>query len=333
MRRRSEILVKTTTALAGTLLLAAPLFIWGQVSKPPVKTDTPDSGDVIFNAETRLVPLNVTVTDKSGRLVPGLQRSAFSIYENGVLQQIKDFKGEDVPVSLGLIIDNSGSMREKRQSVESAALTLVRESNPKDEVFVVNFNDEAYLDTDFTNDIKLMEQGLTKIDSRGGTAMRDAIRMSIDHLNEKAKRDKKVILVVTDGNDNASAVTLQALVRQAQQDDVLIYAIGLLSEEEKKEAKAARRALDLLVESTGGQPFYPKDVTEVERIAHEVAHDIRNQYTITYTPTNQTLDGSFRPIKVTVKSNVGASARTRQGYYATKDKPAGSSSFLGPSVK
>ncbi len=211
-------------------------------------------------------------------------------------------------------------MRDKRQAVESAALALVRDSNPQDEVFIVNFNDEAYLDADFTSDIKEMEQGLTKIDSRGGTAMRDAIRMSIDHLKEKAKRDKKVILVVTDGNDNASAVSLEALVRQAQQDDVLIYAIGLLSEEEKKEAKKAKRALDLLVESTGGQVFYPKDVSEVEKIAHEVAHDIRNQYTIAYTPTNQALDGSFRQVKVVAKGAGNPIARTRLGYYAVKDK-------------
>jgi VWFA-related protein len=271
----------------------------------------------------------VTVTDKGGHLVPGLPRTAFQVYENNVLQQIKDFKGEDVPVSLGLIIDNSGSMREKRQSVESAALALVRDSNKQDEAFVVNFNDEAYLDADFTSDIKIMEQGLTKIDSRGGTAMRDAIRMSIDHLQEKAKRDKKVILVITDGNDNASVVTLQALVRQAQQDDVLIYAIGLLSEEEKKEANAAKRALNLLTESTGGLVFYPKDVSEVEKIAHEVAHDIRNQYTITYSPSNQTLDGSFRQIKVAVKATGNATARTRLGYYATKDnKVAGASKGL-----
>ena len=150
--------------------------------------------------------------------------------------------------------------------------------------------------------------------------MRDAIRMSIDHLKEKAKRDKKVILVVTDGNDNASVVSLEALVRQAQQDDVLIYAIGLLSEEEKKEAKKAKRALNLLVESTGGQVFYPKDVSEVEKIAHEVAHDIRNQYTIAYTPTNQALDGTFRQIKVVVKAPGIPMARTRSGYYATKDR-------------
>jgi Ca-activated chloride channel family protein len=314
MRRRNNIFI-FGAALAGTALLFAQ-------QKPPVPAPaaTPDSGDAVFTADTRLVPLNVTVTDKGGHLVPGLPRSAFQVMENGVVQQIKDFKHEDVPVSLGLVVDNSGSMRDKRQSVESSALALVRDSNPQDEVFVVNFNDEPYLDTPFTNDIKMMEQGLTKIDSRGGTAMRDAIRVSIDYLNQKAKRDKKVILIVTDGNDNASSVSLQEIVREAQQSDILVYTIGLLSDEEKKDAKAAQRALDLLVGSTGGQAFYPKDVSEVERIAHEVAHDIRSQYTITYTPTNQSLDNSFRTIKVMLKAAGNPIARTRQGYYATKDQ-------------
>jgi VWFA-related protein len=283
-----------------------------------------EPGDTVFTADTRLVSLNVSVFDKGGHLVPGLPRSAFQVLENDVVQQIKDFRSEDVPVSLGLIIDNSGSMRNKRQSVESAALALVRDSNPEDEEFVVNFNDEAYFDapTDgsgFTSDIKALEQGLTKIDSRGGTAMRDAIRMSIEHLNQRARRDKKVVLVVTDGNDNASTSSLASLVRQAQQNDVLVFVIGLLSEEERGEARLARKAIDLLTEGTGGQAFYPKNVSEVEKIAHQVAHDIRNQYTITYTPTNQTLDGSFRAIKVLVKGPGNPVARTRLGYYASKD--------------
>src|SRR5579863_3391606 len=227
MHRRNKFPIHA--ALAGVATMLAPLFISGQQNKP----DTPEGDETVFSSDTRLVPLNVTVTDKSGRLVTNLPESAFQVYENGVLQQIKLFKREDVPVSLGLIIDNSGSMREKRQGVESAALALVKDSNPQDEVFIVNFNDEAYLDADFTNDTKILEQGLTKIDSRGGTAMRDAIRMSIDHLKQKAKRDKKVILVVTDGNDNASVASLEALVHQAQQYDVLVYAIGLLTDEEK----------------------------------------------------------------------------------------------------
>lgn len=314
MRRRNNYV------LFATLLAAIPFSrtAVGQV-KPPAQAKPPqqeDSGDAIFSSETRLVPLNVTVTDKNGHLVTDLQQSAFQVFENGVQQQIKIFKREDVPVSMGLVIDNSGSMREKRQAVESSALALVKDSNKQDEVFIVNFNDEAYLDADFTSDISLMEQGLTKIDSRGGTAMRDAIRMSIDHLREKGKRDKKVILVVTDGNDNASTYTLDSLVRLAQQDDVVIYAIGLLSEEDRTEARKAQRAIKLLVESTGGQAFYPKEVSEVEKIAHQVAHDIRNQYSIAYTPTNTALDGTFRQIKVTVKATGNPTPRTRTGYYA-----------------
>ena len=235
-------------------------------------------------------------------------------------QPIKLFKREDVPVSLGLIIDNSGSMREKRTGVESAALALVKDSNQQDEVFIINFNDEVYMDSDFTSDVQKMEQALTKIDSRGGTAMRDAIRLSVEHLKEGAKRDKKVILVVTDGNDNASVVSLEALTRLAQQDDVLIYAIALLTDEDKREAKKAQRALQILTESTGGQVFYPKEVSEVDRIAHQVARDIRNQYTIGYTPSNLALDGTYRQIKVTVKAVGNPVARTRSGYYATKDQ-------------
>jgi Ca-activated chloride channel homolog len=285
---------------------------------------TDSGGEPIFSAETREVPLNVTVSDKSGHLVTNLPQSAFQIYENNVLQTIKRFKREDVPVSMGLVIDNSGSMRAKRQGVESAALALVKDSNPQDESFVVNFNDEAYLDVDFTGDVKALQAGLERIDSKGGTAMRDAIRMSIDHLHDKAKRDKKVIIVVTDGNDNASMVTLESLVKVAQQDGVLIYAIGLLSEEDKGEAAKAKRALKLLVESTGGQVFFPKDVSEVDPIAHQVAHDIRNQYSITYTPINEALDGTFRAIKVVAKGPGSPVARTRLGYWATPSrKPSG----------
>jgi VWFA-related protein len=338
--KNSLTIVRAASLLSLLFLPGGQLF--GQVSasqqgKPSAtksaKAEPNESEDAIFSSDTRLVPLNVTVADKSGRLVTNLPQNAFQVFENGTPQQIKLFKREDVPVSMALIIDNSGSMREKRAAVESAALALVKDSNQHDEVIVVNFNDEAYLDTCqggaancFTSDIKVMEQALTKIDSRGGTAMRDAIKLSVGELKEKAKRDKKVILVVTDGNDNASATALESLVREAQQDDVLVYAIGLLTDEEKREAKKARRALELLTESTGGMVFYPKDVSEVDRIAHQVAHDIRNQYTIGYTPSNTALDGTYRQIKVTVKGQGNPLARTRSGYYATKEQQKGAGS-------
>jgi Ca-activated chloride channel homolog len=225
---------------------------------------------------------------------------------------------------MGLIVDNSGSMRDKREKVKEAALDLVKDSNKDDEVFVVNFNDEAFLDTkDFTSDIKDMEEALSKIDSRGGTAMRDAIRMSIDEAKEKGKRDKKVLVVVTDGNDNSSLITLESLVRAAQQSGILIYTIGLLSEEEHREASRARRALKEIADATGGQTYFPKDVADVAKIAHQVAHDIRNQYIITYTPSIQALDGTFRQIKVAANGPGKPVVRTRSGYYATPDTAAG----------
>jgi len=289
-------------------------------SQQPGNVLKPDDGPAIFSSDTRLVVLHATVFDKSSHLVTNLPQSAFEIYENGKLQQMKVFKQEDVPVSLGLIIDNSGSMRDKRQKVEAAALALVKDSNPDDEVFIVNFNDEAYLDQDFTSDIKQMQQGLTKIDSRGGTAMRDAIRMSIDHLREKGKKDKKVLLVVTDGNDNASIINLESLVQASQQtgSETEIYAIGLLSEEERREANRAKRALTSLTEATGGISFFPKDTSEVERIAHQVARDLRNQYTIGYTSNNPAMDGAFRSVKVVANGPNHPVVRTRSGYYAAK---------------
>jgi VWFA-related protein len=275
-----------------------------------------DDDNVTFSSETRLVPLSVTVQDKTMHLVTNLSRSAFQVYENGVLQPLKVFKREDVEISLGLIIDSSGSMRNKREQVAAAALDLVKDSNPRDEVFIIDFNDEVYMDSDFTSDTVKMEKALAKIPVRGGTAMRDAIRTSIEHLKKGAKRDKKVLLVVTDGNDNASIINLEALVREAQNSGVLLYAIGLLTEEERSEAKKARRALDLLTEATGGEAFYPKDPADVDRIAHHVAHDLRNQYSIAYSPTNPKLDGSYRQIKVVVTGPGHPMARTRSGYYA-----------------
>lgn len=272
-----------------------------------------------FRADTRLVVLHASVTDRRGKLITNLDRNAFKVFENGQLQQIKIFKCEDVPVSLGIIIDDSGSMMTKRSRVEAAALAMVRASNPQDEVFIVNFNDDAYLDVPFTNDMRKMEQGLARIDSRGGTAMRDAISMSLDYMRNKAKKDKKAVMIITDGNDNASSISLEKVVMRSNQADTLIYAIGLFTDEEKREAAKARRALKELTGETGGLAFYPRDVNEVQALAVEIAHDIRSQYTIAYSPTIQQLDGSYRQIKVVVDAPGRPVVRTRSGYYATPD--------------
>ncbi len=306
-------------ALAGAVLLAG-WTLHAQQANPP------RDESFVFRSDTRVVICNTTVFDKSGHLVTDLPRDAFAVTENGVPQRISSFQREDVPVSLGLIIDNSGSMRTKRAGVEAASLALVRDSNPQDEVFVVNFNDEAFLDLpnrkNFTNDIREMEEALTRIDSRGGTAMRDAIGWSIDHLNEKAHNDKKVLVAVTDGVDNESLITQEKLVKVAQQSGVLIYAVGLLEDEDRGDASKARHELTALAEATGGEIYFPREVSDVDRIAHLVAHDIRSQYTIQYTPSNAAMDGTFRQIRIAVNAPGHLTARTRNGYYATPDQGA-----------
>jgi Ca-activated chloride channel family protein len=302
------------------ILTTAMLAAVSGLGQPTAQEDK----SAVFRADTRLVVLHATVVDKSGRFVTNLPREVFTILENGVRQEIKNFRNEDVPVSMGLIVDNSGSMRDKRAKVEAAALALVKDSNRDDEVFIVNFNDEAFMDNprgkDFTNDIKEMEQALTRIDARGGTAMRDALRMSLDHVKSKGRKDKKVLVTVTDGNDNSSVIALENLVKSAQQSEVLIYAVGLLSEEERREANRARKALETLAEATGGAAYFPKELAEVDRIAHQVARDIRNQYTLVYAPSNTAMDGTFRQIKVSAKAPGNPVVRTRSGYYATPDQ-------------
>lgn len=279
---------------------------------------TPDEQSVI-RVDTRLVVLHCAVVDRKGGLITNLPQNSFKVYENKVEQPIRLFKREDVPVSLGIVIDNSGSMREKRARVEAAAVQLAKASNPQDEVFVVNFNDEAYLDVPFTNDITKLEEGVARIDSRGGTALRDAVSMSIDYLKQEGKKDKKVLLVITDGNDTASTgVSLEKLVEKIHRSEVLVYGIGILGKENARDRKRAVRAIDTMTRASGGASYFPGDAAEVEQIARQVAHDIRNQYVIAYSPLNQNLDGSFRSIRV-VAANGRYSVRTRSGYYATPE--------------
>ena len=327
--RNSDRIGRLPLARLGSLILTLGCgLVLGQPPAPP--PDEP--GPPTFRADTRLVVLNASVVDKSGKLITNLPQSAFKVFENGVEQTLKIFRREDVPVSMGIIVDNSGSMRDKRQKVEAAALALVKASNPQDEVFIVNFNDDPYLDVPFTNDPKKMQEGLARIDSRGGTAMRDAISTSMDYARKKGKRDKKVLLVITDGNDNASNETLERLVERAKGADngVLIYAIGLLNEEEKREARQAKRALDALTQATGGLSYYPKELADVNAICLQVAHEIRNQYILAYSPNTQVWDGTYRTIKVTVNAPGHPVVRTRSGYYAGARHTSASASEVAP---
>jgi len=271
----------------------------------------------VFRTEARLVVLHATVRNDRGELVTDLARDAFTVFEGGKRQRIALFRKDDVPVSIGLLIDNSGSMRSKRAKVEAAALAFVRASNPLDEVFVANFADKVRIDVPMTNDIHLLEAGLARVDSIGGTAMRDAIDAGERYLTERATRDRRILLVVTDGNDNASSSTSSQVQQLADERRVSIYAVGLLNDEDPSKAKQARHELSRLTETTGGVVYFPDTIDEIGSVAEELARQIRNQYTIAYQPTNQAVDGSYRSIKVTATGREPLTVRTRAGYRAT----------------
>ena len=268
-----------------------------------------------FRSDSELVVLNVSVFDKDGNIVKGLKRSDFTVFENGEKQEIKVFRQEDVPISLGLVIDDSASMKDKRERVNSAALAMIQASNPQDEVFILNFNEDARFSQDFTSDVKRLENSLKITHPNGQTAMRDALAVGLDHLRAHAKNDKKVLVVVTDGEDNVSVETQKRLVDAAQRLDSIIYAIGLLGAEQPAAAQRAKTELDELTRATGGRSWYPADVSEIERIAPEIAHEIRNQYVVGYTPANTAPDGTYRKIRVDV-AVPNVNVRTRAGYYA-----------------
>jgi VWFA-related protein len=306
--------------LATTALGQIPLP--GPPPPPPPPSAATNSGKqgAGIKVDVNLVVLHTSVLDDRGRFADGLKQDNFRVFEDKVEQKLSVFKREDVPVSMGLVIDNSGSMREKRPRVNEAALTLVQASNPRDEAFVVNFNDDFYLDLDkdFTSSIPELKEALERIDSRGSTALRDAIIGSLDHL-KKGTKDKKVLLVVTDGEDNASHNSLEKTLREIQKTDTVIYTIGLLSSEGKKEAKRAKKVLQEIAAASGGVAYFPESVDDVHSICEQVAHDIRNQYILAYYPTNTRRDGSFRAVNVDVIPPRGRGklvARTRNGYYA-----------------
>jgi Ca-activated chloride channel family protein len=300
---------------------------------------TPDDGapagqqkdDYVISVETELVVLHVTVTDKNGKPVADLKQNEFRVFEDKVEQQLKVFKREDIPVAVGILVDNSGSMRDKRKGVNAAAMKFVKSSNPADEVFIVNFNEEAFLDADFTGNPVLLEDALEKIDARGGTAYYDAIDMSLDHLKEKATLDKRVLIAITDGEDNASKTTLEQLVQKVGRSNVMIYTAALLGSEDKRAARRAKRALQAISKASGGSAFFPRNPAEVDEMASIIADDIRNQYVLAYTPTNTAKDGTFRRVEVRINAPKRGKliVRTRSGYYAAGGSSATPASATG----
>ena len=290
----------------------------------PRQAQRGENGMYILHADVDEVLLDCAVIDEKGRTVENLTEKDFRVWEDGVPQTINAFQHQDAPVSMGILVDNSGSMRDKRGAVNAAAFNLLRASNPHDATFVVNFNDHAYLDQGFTSNLAALDRGLSRFDSRGTTALYDAVAASASELAGHATHRKKVLLIITDGADNASHLTLQQAIRRVQDlGGPVVYCIGLLYDADKEEYRQAHDALELLAQETGGVAYFPGSLQDVNQIAAQVANDIRDQYTIAYHSTKPASLGGYRFVRVEARArNQGKlSVRTRRGYYATPGKP------------
>ena len=314
---------KPALLLAGLLaiLLGLALTAQNQSVRP--------AEEFTIRRDVDLVVVHTTVVDHKGRLVTELNREHFKVFEDGVEQALAVFQNEDIPVTVGLVLDNSASMTDKLREMMAAALTFVETSNRQDEVFVVNFNSDYYLDLegkDFSSDLDELEEALGRTATRGSTSLFDALRASLEH-SKRGTRQKKVLLVISDGVDNTSYSDFDTLLREAQESETALYLIGLPCTDSKRDCRQAKRRLRKLAEVTGGNAYFPVLNDPIEPLCRKIAHDIRNQYILGYYPSNPARDGRFRNVRVEIRApkNFGRLlARHRSGYYASSSGPAGS---------
>lgn len=299
------------------------------VEAPPTTSSTAPAGNnsiqkgkngvYTMNVDVDEVLLACAVIDEKGRPVMDLNRNNFQVTEDGVPQTVTSFVHQDSPVSIGILIDSSGSMLDKRTAVNGAAVRLLQESNPRDSAFVVNFNNRAYLDQPFTTDRVALTRGIDRFDARGETALYDAVAASADELSKHAKEPKQVLLIISDGADNASRLNRDEAIRRVQSlGGPVVYTIGLLYDADPREYQKAHDDLEMLSEETGGIAYFPKSLDQVNEIASEVARDIRNQYTVGYHSTRAASLGGYRTVHVEARASGHGrlTVRTRRGYYA-----------------
>lgn len=309
-----------TTGLARATRGAIPIGLALLALMAYARYQTPPAGQTPFriSVDVALVVLQATVTDRRGSVVTDLGGEDFEVFENGVSQHIQFFKNEDIPVAVGLIIDHSSSMTPKIAEVRTAARTFVRSSNREDEMFVVNFNEIASLGLPttvrFTDSTDELEYAIAHRPTKGMTALYDAIALGLAQL-QTARRDKKVLIVVSDGGDNASRQNLDQVMKLAGLSSAVIYTVGLFDEEDPDRNPGV---LKRLAQATGGEAFLPQELSEVPAICERIARDIRHQYTIGYVPSHPAHDGSYRAIRVVArtKGQGKLSVRTRTGYIA-----------------
>ncbi|HEY6768882.1 MAG TPA: VWA domain-containing protein [Candidatus Sulfotelmatobacter sp.] len=277
--------------------------------------DSTDQGMFVFKKQVEEVVLHATVLDQQRKLVPNLDKGAFTVFQDGTVRPITSFRREDVPVAMGIVIDNSGSMRDKREKVNQAVMNLIRVSNPEDEIFVVNFSEQYYLDQDFTSDPQLLQTALHQTSMKGSTALYDAIVASAVHLANNHRLEKKVLLVITDGQDNMSQETLEEATRKLEQvHGPTLYSIGLLGSGLQN---TGYQALQSLANGTGGVAYFPDTLDQVNDITRTIAKDIRSQYILAYRPANQKSQPAYQSLKVEAHApGYGQlTVRTRTGVY------------------
>jgi VWFA-related protein len=291
----------------------------------------PSQEGYAIRTSVNLVVLRATVRDRKGSPVAGLGKEDFQVFEDKVPQQIESFSHEDVPVTVGLVIDNSGSMRSKRSEVINAALAFARSSNPKDQVFVVNFNEHVLMglpaNIPFTGDQRQLEAALSKNKADGLTALYDAVAVALEHL-KKGKWDKKVLIVISDGGDNASGRKLAEILTMVNQSSAILYTMGIF---DANDDDRNPRVLKQLSRMSGGESFFPESLNEILPICRQIAEDIRHQYTITYAPANSKSDGTYHAIEVKARNTSGRgrlTVNTRAGYSSPLSSSP-SSSALG----
>lgn len=315
VRTWKQVASKNRWLLGLILLIALPSVAWPPKYQLP--QDHPRDQETI-RVNSDLVALQATVRSHNGAFVSGLGKEDFQVYEDGVLQQISAFSYEDVPVTVGLVVDNSGSMKPKVGNVIAAAMAFARSSNPEDQMFVVHFNEKVTFglpaNMPFADKEVQLREAVSRIKADGMTALYDAVAAALEHLS-KGNREKKVLIVISDGADNASKLKLAQLMAMAKQSDAIIYTLGLF---EEGDADQNPGVLKQLAKATGGEAFLPESLKEIVSICERIAHEIRNQYTIAYVPANGKQDGTYRVIQVKAAAQGRGrfSVRTRAGYYA-----------------
>ncbi len=282
-----------------------------------------------LTVDVQLVQLPVSVSDKKGNPFHGLRQNHFAVYEDRILQDISLFMEEDVPLSVGLVIDTSNSMKNMLDNVDAAALTFIRNRNPVDETAIISFSHSVQVEQPFTRDVEQLERGLDGIARGGSTRLYDAIVVASAYVERFAAHRKKVLVVISDGEDNGSRNSLKDVLKVIGEAKVTLYTVGLMSDGFAATYDNPRRTLKKLAEITGGRSFFPRKVKEIESICRQIADDLRNQYTIGYRPSNLNLDGSWRKVEVRLvppEKSPRLTLRTKQGYYAplrTSDKTSG----------